>query len=134
MGRGAKWRADAGIDPAKPTREAAAQMVQGYLSKEHLGDLDGQCPMIALPSDAARSSPDVQAAYQLLLDSMVRLFETSLTGPKSKRRQTALSLAALCVGGMVLARTLDDPVLADDLRGAARRHALSAVGGEEGSA
>jgi TetR/AcrR family transcriptional repressor of nem operon len=124
MGRGAKWRADAGIDPTHPTREAAAQMVQGYLSKEHLGDLDGQCPMIALPSDAARSSPEVQAAYQLLLDSVVGLFENSLTGPKSKRRQTALSLAALCVGGMVLARTLPDSRLAESVRGAAHTRAL----------
>jgi TetR/AcrR family transcriptional regulator, transcriptional repressor for nem operon len=125
MGRGAKWRADAGIDPTKPTREAAAQMVRGYLSKDHLGDLDGQCPMIALPSDAARSSPEVQAAYQLLLESMVRLFETSLTGAKSKRRQKAMSLAALCVGGMVLARTLPDSRLAEAVRGAAHASALT---------
>lgn len=125
MGRGAKWRADAGIDPTKPTREAAAQMVHGYLSTEHLGDLDGQCPMIALPSDAARSTPEVQAAYQLLLDSMVRLFENSLGGEKSKRRQTALSLAALCVGGMVLARTLPDSKVAEAVRRAAHSSALT---------
>ena len=125
MGRGAKWRAEAGIDPTKPTREAASQMVHGYLSKEHLGDLDGQCPMIALPSDAARSSPEVQAAYQRLLDSMVRLFENSLTGAKAKRRQTALSLAALCVGGMVLARTLPDSKVAEAVRSAAHASALA---------
>lgn len=125
MGRGAKWRADAGIDPSHPTHEAAAQMVDGYLSKEHLGDLDGQCPMIALPSDAARASPEVQAAYQLLLESMVRLFETSLDGPKAKRRQRALSLAALCVGGMVLARTLPDSKVAEAVRAAAHASALA---------
>ena len=32
MGRGAQWRAEAGVDPAKP-REAARQMLAGYLSK-----------------------------------------------------------------------------------------------------
>jgi TetR/AcrR family transcriptional regulator, transcriptional repressor for nem operon len=125
MGRGARWRADAGIDPAKPTRETAAQMVHGYLSKEHLGDLDGQCPMIALPSDAARSCPEVQAAYQLLLESMVALFERSLTGAKTERRKKALSLAALCVGGMVLARSLPDSKLAEAVRSAAHASALA---------
>jgi AcrR family transcriptional regulator len=122
MGRGAEWRADAGIEPGRTTREAAGQMLCGYLSKEHLGDLDGQCPMIALPSDISRSNPEVQGAYQVLLTSMVGLFEHSLTGPKAKKHQTALTLAALCVGGMVLARTLPDSKLAEEVRAAALKH------------
>lgn len=122
-GRGARWRAEAGIKPGKPTREAAAQMVSSYLSKEHLGDLDGQCPMIALPSDVARGDSDVHDAYQLMLDSMVGLFEASLRGPRARRRQNALALAALCVGGMVLARTLPDSKLAEAIREAAHKSA-----------
>lgn len=66
-GRGAQWRAAAGIDPSKPVGDMARQMIDGYLSSEHLGDLDGQCPMIALPSDVARANPEVQSAYQELL-------------------------------------------------------------------
>jgi TetR/AcrR family transcriptional regulator, transcriptional repressor for nem operon len=129
MGRGAQWRAQAGIDPTRPTREAASQMLGGYLSKEHLGDLDGQCPMIALPSDVGRSNPEVQAAYQQLLEAMVSLFEASLTGAKRQRRQTALTLAALCVGGMVLARTLPDSALAEAIRDAAHTHGQSMLQG-----
>ncbi len=127
MGRGAQWRAKAGIDPLKPTRDAAAQMLAGYLSKEHLGDLDGQCPMIALPSDIARSNPAVQAAYQELLVAMVGLFENSLTGPSRVTHRTALALAALSVGGMVLARTLPNSKLAEEVRSAAYAHALSTL-------
>lgn len=126
-GRGAQWRAKAGIDPSKPTREAASQMLAGYLSKEHLGDLDGQCPMIALPSDIARSSPEVQAAYQELLVAMVGLFENSLPGPRRVARRTALVLAALSVGGMVLARTLPNSKLAEAVRSATYAHALSTL-------
>ncbi len=129
MGRGAQWRADAGIKPGSPTREAAGQMLCGYLSKEHLGDLDGQCPMIALPSDVGRGSPDVQRAYQQLLEGMVGLFEGSLAGPRRQRRQTALTLAALSVGGMVLARTLPESQLADDVRNAALAHSRSVLKG-----
>ena len=119
MGRGATWRADAGVDPAKPSPDMARQMIQGYLSSEHLGDLDGQCPMIALPSDIARANPEVQSSYQELLEAMVSLFENSLGGVKAQSRQKALSLAALCVGGMVLARTLPDSDLAEEVRVAA---------------
>jgi len=118
MGRGAQWRAKAGVDPAIPSPEMARQMIQGYLSPEHLDDLDGQCPMIALPSDVARANPDVQASYQELLDAMVGLFENSLKARKDAR-QHALSLAALCVGGMVLARSIPDSGLADEVRTAA---------------
>ena len=127
MGRGAQWRADQGIDPMRPTRQAARQMLAGYLSKEHLGDLDGQCPMIALPSDIARSSPEVQAAYQQLLVAMVGLFENSLPGPRPAARKKALVLAALSVGGMVLARTLPNSKLAESVRSAAYNHALSTL-------
>ncbi|MEZ5961867.1 MAG: TetR/AcrR family transcriptional regulator [Hyphomonadaceae bacterium] len=127
MGRGAKWRAEAGINPTKPTREAARQMLDGYLSSEHLGDVDGQCPMIALPSDIARAAPEVRAAYQTLLEGMVSLFERSLAGRTSRKRQDALTLAALCVGGMVLSRTLPDCDLAKAVREAAHRHGRGMV-------
>ena len=97
-------------------------MIQGYLSSEHLGDRDGQCPMIALPSDVARTNPEVQASYQNLLEAMVSLFETSLED-REEARQKALSLAALCVGGMVLARSLPDSELAEEVRQAAHKEA-----------
>ncbi len=129
-GRGAQWRAAAGIDPENPAPEMASQMITGYLSPEHLGDLDGQCPMIALPSDIARSNPEVQAAYQQLLTAMVGLFETSLEEQERDAHHTALVLAALCVGGMVLARTLPDSELAEEVRRAAHdeaQHLIQAV-------
>lgn len=119
MGRGAEWREAAGVDPGDPGPDMARQMIAGYLSPEHLGDLDGQCPMIALPSDIARANPEVRASYQLLLQSMVGLFEGGCDGDAPSARIRALSLAALCVGGMVIARTLPDSGLADEVRAAA---------------
>jgi len=119
MGRGAQWREEAGIEPTNLNPEMARQMIQSYLSSEHLGDLDGQCPMIALPSDVARAKPEVQASYQYLLEAMVGLFENSLEKRPSEARQKALSLAALCVGGMILARTLPNSDLAKEVQRAA---------------
>ncbi len=121
-GRGAQWRAEAGIGAGTPDSVAAKQMLKSYLSDEHLGQVADQCPMIALPSDVARAGPAVQASYQQLLEAMVWLYETSLTekkGSAKATRQIALSLAALSVGGMVLARTLPESALADEVRSAA---------------
>jgi AcrR family transcriptional regulator len=122
-GRGAQWRLDAGIDPDRPTQEAAAQMLASYLSSAHLGDLDGQCPMIALPSDVARGNGQVRVAYQQMLEAMVELYASSTGGGKRVARERALVLAALSVGGMVLARTLPDSKLAEAVRRASHAHA-----------
>ena len=131
MGRGAEWRKDAGVDPANPTDEMTRQMIESYLSVDHFGDLDGQCPMIALPSDIARSNPQVQAAYQQLLNAMVGMFENGLAATPDQARQKALSLAALCVGGMVLARTLPDSSLASEVRIAAQKTAVELAYGAQ---
>jgi len=119
MGRGAVWRDEAGIDPTNLSPEIAQQMLDSYLSEKHLGDTENQCPMIALPSDVARSTPEVQRAYQDLLTAMVWLFESSQTAEETDKRKRALSMAALCVGGMVLARSIPDDDLAKEVRAAA---------------
>ncbi|MCP4327218.1 MAG: TetR/AcrR family transcriptional regulator [Alphaproteobacteria bacterium] len=113
------------LDFKAPGRSVARQMVEAYLSQQHLDDVEHHCPMIALPSDVARGGPIVRAAYQQLLEVMVGVFESGLDPDDARRHEKALSMAVLCVGGMVVARTVDDPRLRDGLRDAARRLALS---------
>lgn len=131
MQRGQQWRDEAGINMQKLDPNAAINMIKSYLSRDHLQDLDGQCPMIALPSDIARANDEVKAAYQKLLEAMVYLFQTSLAGKhddpdqQDMTRQQALALAATCVGGMVLSRTLPDSRLAEEVQSAAQEMALS---------
>jgi AcrR family transcriptional regulator len=125
-GRGKTWRDEAGVDPINGGPETVRHMIKSYLSNEHLDDLEGQCPMIALPSDAARATDQVQDAYEGLVRAMIWLFETNSIAD-SKQRETALILATLCVGGMVLARTVRDPALSEELRGAALKMALNSV-------
>ena len=129
MGRGAQWREEAGIDPTQPSRKMASQMVEGYLSRAHLGDLDGQCPMIALPSDIARAGDDVKTSYQGLLEAMVSLLESAMADSADDPSHSARSLAALCIGGMVVARTLPDSELAESVRAAAHTAAREMIEG-----
>ncbi len=119
MGRGAVWRAEAGIDPSNLSPKMAQHMLDSYLSEKHLSDIENQCPMIALPSDVARGTPEVQNAYQDLLTAMVWLFETAQPDETKEKRQRAMAMAALCVGGMVLARSIPDGALAQEVRAAA---------------
>ncbi len=113
---------------AGPARQVVLQMVNAYLSRQHLEDVDRHCPMIALPSDVARAGPVVRRTYEMLLGGMVGVFERGVDPADGDARQTALAIAALCVGGMVLARTIEDSALATEIREAARDLALE-IGG-----
>lgn len=114
----AKQRKSAGADKTQ-----ARRIVDAYFSLDHFDDRESCCPLIGLPSEASRSGGDVKAAYREVVEKLIWVFENELDGPRARER--ALVLIALCVGGMVLARGVDDPALADDLRGAAYRQALS---------
>jgi TetR/AcrR family transcriptional regulator, transcriptional repressor for nem operon len=118
---------------AAAAREIALQMVNAYLSRQHLEDVDRHCPMIALPSDVARAGPVVRRTYEMLLGGMLAMFERGVDPADGDARQAALAIAALCVGGMVLARTIEDDALAAEIREAARLVALE-VGGLDAAA
>lgn len=118
-GRGARWRDEEGIDPRACQLLMAKRMVDAYLSRRHLEDLDGQCPLIAYATDVANAGPRVRDSYRRLVEAMVWLFETNLEGESADRRSRALSLTALCVGGMILARTIPETEIAEEVRTAA---------------
>jgi hypothetical protein len=80
--------------------------------------------MIALPSDVARAELQVRTAYQILLEAMVGLYERAIPKTCEDRRTTALALAALSVGGMILARTVPDAARGAEVREAAFGKAL----------
>ena len=114
------------IDSASP--EAAAQIVRAYLSRQHFDDLDNSCPMVALPNDVARSDEKVRDAFNGVFRAMVAMLGRDVKSTARQPEDTALAIAALCVGGMVLARALSDTSLADRLREAAIEASL-ALGG-----
>ncbi|MPZ32761.1 MAG: TetR family transcriptional regulator [Rhodospirillales bacterium] len=109
----------------RPRRNAhklrAERIVDAYFSRDHFDDRESCCPLIALPFDIARSGDGVKAAYQDVLEKLLGLLQADLAGPQARER--ALSVAALCVGGLVTARGVTDPGLAQELRQAAYRQA-----------
>jgi TetR/AcrR family transcriptional regulator, transcriptional repressor for nem operon len=126
-----RWQLKHGDSCAKgPT--LARMIVNAYLSREHFDDREGSCPTVALPSDVARGGKAVKAAFREVVDRMVRIFAANL--PEPEARQHALALVAMCVGGMVVARAVDDPNLADDFRNAARTYLFATTGWDKGQA
>ena len=81
-------------------------------------------PMIGLPNDISRTDRAVRQAFESALKLMIQSFEQAAGGSGQARRNNALAIAALCAGGMVLSRSIDDRELANELRGAALTTAL----------
>lgn len=119
------------FDPAARGAALARQMVDAYLSHEHLGDVDWHCPLIALPSDVARAGPRVRRAWRQLFETMAGVLgQGAGADGDAAARERGLALAALCVGAMVAARTFDDATFGEEVREAARSLARALADGE----
>jgi len=101
----------------------ARTLVDLYLSDAVLADVDAHCPLYALPGDVARAGLSPQKAYTDLIRNLTRMYSHAM-GDTPAAERCAQTIVALCVGGMVLARTTDDETLRQSLRRAAREQAL----------
>ncbi len=117
-------KAAAGKVPLDRPRDMARMLVELYLSDEVLADVDLHCPLYALPADVARAGLSPQQAYTDLIRGMEHVYRSALPDTQEARGR-AQAMVSLCVGGMVLARTTNDPLLRKSLREAARRQALA---------
>jgi TetR/AcrR family transcriptional regulator, transcriptional repressor for nem operon len=123
-----------GVEVDMASSQAAAQVVKAYLSRQHFEDVENSCPMVALPSDVMRCGRDTKRAFETVFAAMVGVLERSVTEEKQDRRAKAQAVAALCVGGMVVARAIENRVLADELRDACMSIALQLGGWVDTSA
>ncbi|MGA3045633.1 MAG: TetR/AcrR family transcriptional regulator [Terracidiphilus sp.] len=109
-----------GVEVDLASKDVGAQVVRAYLSQQHFEDVENSCPMVALPSDVTRCGIEPKRAFETIFQAMVSVLERSVAkDAKGRARRTvAQATAALCVGGMVVARAMDNRMLADELRGA----------------
>jgi TetR/AcrR family transcriptional repressor of nem operon len=113
-----------GVEVDMASSQAAAQVVKAYLSRQHFEDVENSCPMVALPTDVMRCGRDTKRAFETVFAAMVGVLERSVTDENHHRRAKAQAVAALCVGGMVVARAIENRIVADELRDACMSIAL----------
>jgi AcrR family transcriptional regulator len=112
------------IANAEKASDRAVTLLRDYLSFQSMEELETSCPLIGLPNDVSRTDQSVREAQESALRMMVETFERGMSPNGQPSRQVALSLTALCLGGMVLARAIEDRKLADELREATMTVAL----------
>jgi AcrR family transcriptional regulator len=117
-----------GVHVDLSSTDVGPQVVRAYLSRQHFEDVENSCPMVALPTDVARSGVNAKRAFETVFKAMVSVLERSLVDKRRPRRTRAQAIAALCIGGMVVARTMVERVLADELRNACTAMAFTLGG------
>jgi hypothetical protein len=111
-----------------PALDLGPQVVRAYLSDGHFEAGENACPMVALPTDAARNGDGARRAFENVFSAMEELLSSGGAGLSWHAR--AQAIAALCVGGMVEARAIANRPAADELRRACLRVALDLGGWE----
>lgn len=117
-----------GVEVDLASTEAGPEIVRAYLSRQHFEDVENSCPMVALPSDVTRSGKSTKSAFETVFKAMVNVLQRGTGSNKADAHVRAQATAALCVGGMVVARALADRELADELRESCTRVALQLGG------
>jgi AcrR family transcriptional regulator len=120
-----------GVEVDLASADVGPQVVRAYLSRQHFEDVENSCPMVALPTDVSRSNTRAKRAFETVFEAMVSVLERSSVEHGGPRRARAQATAALCVGGMVVARAMLNRVRADELRQACMSVALT-LGGWRG--
>lgn len=110
----------ASVVAAVPPERSLQALMQAYLSKEHLANIETGCPVSALGSEMPRQSPEVRRAATRRIKEMVDLVaRQSPDWGQPAAHERALVTVATMVGTLMLARAVDDPALADSLCSAA---------------
>ena len=109
-------------------KQAARRLAELYLSDDVLHDVEQHCPLIALPSDVARSGREPRAAYTMIVRRMLQVFRAAFPASDPDASAKAELMVNLCVGSMVIARTTTDASLRRSLRATARDEVLRLLG------
>jgi TetR/AcrR family transcriptional repressor of nem operon len=124
-----RWK---GVRVDLAARDACSQIIRAYLSRAHFDDIENSCPMVALPTDVQRNGQPVRQAFETVFLAMVNVIERNMHGRRTRRRQTARAISALCIGGQVVARALCNESVADELREACMGAALGLLVSDHG--
>lgn len=92
-----------------------------YLGDRRTCDLSGSCALQSLSSDMARADEDARQAYESNLQSIIE----AMSKESGIGDEQAITLLALLVGGVTLARAVHSPAASDEIACAVRKTAMT---------
>lgn len=106
------------------------QLMAAYLDPGHVRQEQPPCPLAFLATDVANREEGVRSAYTQVFRRLVALLNKELPVDTPSRRNRALALAAMMIGGVAVSRALDDDAVVDSLLKACRELGGELIGPE----
>lgn len=91
-----------------------AEFSDFYLGEKRLENLSNSCAMQSLSSDVSRSDDETRSIFQTDILKIAEIFSKGLSAEKESVEKTWSTLAML-IGGVTLARAVNDPELANTI-------------------
>ena len=108
-------------------RDLPEAQIEWYLSREHRGDIETGCPLLAFAGDVRRLGGKTRERYARGLEDNLRYYTDLVADPGDSRpaaRAKAIALFTAMIGSILLSRAVADaaPELADEILESARKH------------
>lgn len=89
-------------------REWINRLLDGYLSNDHINLKSAPCPIAFLSLDATVGEPDVRDAYTTTFKNMNKRISSFTKSYSTCSENNILAVTAMMVGGVAIARALND--------------------------
>lgn len=101
-----------------------------YLSKSHREDMECGCAMASLTPEVIRMDESTQGVFQTKMDEIVMLIAQGLPGEELEQRTSqAWKLLSILIGGLNLARAVENESKAEHLAQLFKQSAMQVVRG-----
>lgn len=110
--------------PDQPSATGLQSVIKAYLSRTHRDMAADGCPLPSLTPDVIRGSESVRTDYERMMLKVLETIESRMPGDIAEKRPRALAVLAQLVGGLMLARAVNDDGLSDQILKACRQAAI----------
>jgi len=88
--------------------ELLTEFMRIYLNEAHVRQEHSPCPLAFLATDVANGEGEVRGAYTQVFKRLISIMSRTLPADTPRRRERALAVSAMMIGGVAVARALDD--------------------------
>jgi len=94
-------------------QNGALDVLATYLDPDNINYVTATCPMVSLARDVDKAGPPGRVALSKVITDLIALFKNGMAAANAQQLDArALSILALSIGGVTMARTADNPALA----------------------
>lgn len=104
------------LNASSATKLAFSAYLDSYLSPRHRDKPATGCPTAGLVAETRHQSPAARAAITAGIRAQIEMMSKALPeGSEGERRGAAIGIWAAMVGAVILARSIDDPALSNEV-------------------